>query len=69
VPSNIIRTQEHRNEYDRFFLVPKVRQNAEKFNNHPTLKPAELMEHLVKLISFENQIILDPFSGSCKFEK
>ncbi|WP_232501201.1 DNA methyltransferase [Candidatus Endomicrobiellum trichonymphae] len=23
------------------------------------------MEHLVKLVSFENQIILDPFSGSC----
>ena len=23
------------------------------------------MEHLVKFISFEDQIILDPFSGSC----
>nr|BAV59398.1 modification methylase [Candidatus Endomicrobium trichonymphae] len=65
VPSNIIRTQEYRDEYDKFFLVPKVRQNAEEFNHHPTLKPVELMEHLVKLVSFENQIILDPFSGSC----
>ncbi|GHT08330.1 hypothetical protein AGMMS49532_03100 [Endomicrobiia bacterium] len=65
VPSNIIRTQEYRDKYDKFFLVPKVRQKAEEFNNHPTLKPVELMEHLVKLVSFENQIILDPFSGSC----
>jgi DNA modification methylase len=29
------------------------------------LKPVELMEHLVKLVSLKNQIILDPFSGSC----
>ncbi|MDR3275030.1 MAG: site-specific DNA-methyltransferase [Endomicrobium sp.] len=48
------------------FLVPKVRQNAEYFNIHPTLKPVELMGHLVKLVSFEDQIISDPFSGSCK---
>nr|WP_197701961.1 DNA methyltransferase [Candidatus Endomicrobium trichonymphae] len=65
MPSNIIRTQEYRDKYDKFFLVPKVRQKAEEFNNHPTLKPVELMEHLVKLVSFENQIILNPFSGSC----
>lgn len=47
-----------------FFLVPKVRQKKDDFNFHPTLKPIELMLHLVKLISFENQIVLDPFMGS-----
>ena len=64
VSSNILRTDEFEDGYDKFFAVPKVRQNAEDFNTHPTLKPLELMHHLVKLISFENQTILDPFMGS-----
>ena len=64
VPSNIIRTDNFEDEYDKFFVVPKVRQNAEEYNNHPTLKPVELMYHLIKLISFDNQTVLDPFSGS-----
>ena len=63
VPSNIIRTELFNDGYDKFFAVPKVRQNAEEYNNHPTLKPVELMEHLVKLVSFENQNVLDPFMG------
>lgn len=33
-------------------------------NNHPTVKPVALMEWLVKLVSKEGQIILDPFAGS-----
>lgn len=63
-PSNILRVDALNDGYDKFFLVPKVRQNAEKYNTHPTKKPVELMQHLVKLISFEEQTILDPFSGS-----
>lgn len=64
VTANILRVEEHGDGYDKFFLVPKVRQNAQSFNTHPTLKPVELMQHLVKLVSFENQILLDPFMGS-----
>jgi site-specific DNA-methyltransferase (adenine-specific) len=64
VPSNIVRTDEYQDEYDKFFLVPKVRQKAEVFNKHPTLKPVELMEHLVKFVSFEDQLFLDPIAGS-----
>ena len=64
VPSNIIRTEPFNDGYDKFFLVPKVRQNAEKYNHHPTIKPVELMSHLVKLLTFENETVLDPFSGS-----
>ena len=64
VPANIIRTEAFQDGYDKFFLVPKVRQKAEDYNTHPTIKPIELMEHLVKLISFEGQTVLDPFSGS-----
>ncbi|RUM55825.1 MAG: site-specific DNA-methyltransferase [Nautilia sp.] len=63
-PTNIIRTDEFEDGYDKFFVVPKVRQKKESFNFHPTLKPVELMNHLVKLVSFENQTILDPFMGS-----
>lgn len=64
VTSNIIRSQSFDDGYDKFFLVPKVRQNKESYNTHPTIKPLNLMEHLVKLVSIKNQIILDPFMGS-----
>lgn len=30
---------------------------------HPTMKPLDLIEKYVKICSFENQIILDPFGG------
>ena len=33
-------------------------------NAHPTVKPGDLMEWLVKLVTAENQIVLDPFCGS-----
>jgi site-specific DNA-methyltransferase (adenine-specific) len=64
VTSNILRTDDFEDGYDKFFVVPKVRQNADDFNNHPTLKPVELMYQLIKLISFEGQTVLDPFMGS-----
>ncbi|WPP48341.1 DNA-methyltransferase [Catalinimonas niigatensis] len=64
VTANIIRTEAWEDGYDKFFLVPKVRQHAEDFNRHPTLKPVHLMQHLVKLVSFEGQKVLDPFMGS-----
>jgi len=33
-------------------------------NNHPTVKPVALMEYLVKLVTKENAVVLDPFAGS-----
>lgn len=64
VAANIIRSEEWEDGYDKFFVIPKVRQKAEKYNHHPTLKPVNLMHHLVKLVSFERQTVLDPFMGS-----
>ncbi|MEZ4525121.1 MAG: site-specific DNA-methyltransferase [Desulfobacterales bacterium] len=64
VASNVVRTESFADGYDKFFLIPKVRQNAEEYNHHPTLKPVDLMHHLVKLVSFEKQKVLDPFMGS-----
>ncbi len=64
VAANVVRTEPFSDEYDKFFLVPKVRQAAEPYNTHPTKKPVELMHHLLKLVSFDAQTILDPFMGS-----
>ncbi len=64
VASNILRTERFNDGYDKFFLVPKVRQNKDNFNFHPTLKPTKLMQQLVKLITYKNQTVLDPFMGS-----
>ena len=33
-------------------------------NNHPTVKPVELMKYLIKLITPPGGTVLDPFSGS-----
>lgn len=33
-------------------------------NNHPTVKPVELMKYLVKLVTPKGGIVLDPFNGS-----
>ena len=39
-------------------------ENAYQSNNHPTVKPIALMEYLVKLVSKEWAIVLDPFAWS-----
>jgi hypothetical protein len=33
-------------------------------NNHPTVKPIKLMQYLIKLVSKEGAVILDPYCGS-----
>jgi site-specific DNA-methyltransferase (adenine-specific) len=33
-------------------------------NDHPTVKPLDLMEWLVRLVTAEGQTVLDPFAGS-----
>jgi len=43
---------------------PRNRSNTKKQNFHPTVKPLALMEYLVKLVSREGQVVLDPFMGS-----
>lgn len=43
---------------------PKREHNKVKGNFHPTVKPLALMKYLIKLVSREGQIVLDPFIGS-----
>ena len=64
VMANILRTDEFEDGYDKFFLVPKVRQSKDNFNHHPTVKPVHLMEQLIRLLTTEGQTVLDPFMGS-----
>ena len=37
---------------------------TEKGNNHPTVKPIELMKYLIKLVTPPGGVVLDPFNGS-----
>ena len=36
----------------------------EEYENHPSQKPIALLERIIKASSNENDIILDPFSGT-----
>jgi site-specific DNA-methyltransferase (adenine-specific) len=40
------------------------KDNTFSKNSHPTVKPLALMEYLVKLVSREGAVVLDPFAGS-----
>lgn len=65
VPANIITTEEFNEVYDKNFLVskPSKKEKGED-NTHITVKPLSLIEHLVKLFSKENALVVDPFLGS-----
>ena len=46
--------------------VPKInggRPNPQR-NNHPTVKPTDLMRYLCRLVTPPSGIVLDPFMGS-----
>ena len=47
------------------FVETPVTPNSErKYGKHPTQKPEKLIQHFVKILSNENDRILDPFMGS-----
>ena len=65
VPTNVITTSPQDILYDKNFLIQKPTKDEKgHFNTHITVKPLQLIEHLIKLFSKENAIILDPFVGS-----
>ena len=49
---------------ERMAKVADDTQYANAGNNHPTVKPVELMKYLVKLVTAQGSHIVDPFSGS-----
>jgi len=42
----------------------RVRYKMEEYENHPSQKPEALLERIILASSNENDIVLDPFSGS-----
>ena len=52
----------------RFFYVPKTskkdRNEGVEKNNHPTVKPTDLMRYLVRMVTPKGGTTLDPFMGS-----
>lgn len=61
--------QFHFIEDDFFKYTPKASKsertcNGKIENNHPTVKPIELLEWLVKLVTPKDGIVVDPFGGS-----
>lgn len=76
VPANIITIDEFNEIYDKNFLVSKPNKKEKKvYNTHITVKPLAIIEHIIKIFSKENSLILDPFMGSgttgvcCKMNK
>lgn len=47
-----------------FFYVSKPSGKIKQINTHPTLKPLDLMRHLVRLVTPLGGTCLDPFMGS-----
>ncbi len=63
--------------YSRFFMLPKSSRSdrepvitpdghdrTKRFSTHPTVKPVDLMRHLVRLVTPTGGTVLDPFLGS-----
>jgi site-specific DNA-methyltransferase (adenine-specific) len=49
----------------RFFYCAKAsKSDRGEGNNHPTVKPADLMRYLIRLITPDGGTVLDPFMGS-----
>lgn len=44
--------------------IPRVRYRMPEYENHPTQKPIALLERIIKASSNEDDIVLDPFSGT-----
>ena len=56
-------------DYQKYFYCPKVSRKERHIdgatdNNHPTVKPIELMKYLIRLITPPGGVVLDPFNGS-----
>ena len=65
-PCNILTIEQIEPNIDKCFLIAKPDKSEKgEYNNHKTVKPLSLCEHLIKLVTYsEDSIILDPFCGS-----
>jgi len=65
-PGDIQTTYGDKGSVSRFFYCAKAsKSEKEEYNDHPTVKPIELMKYLLNLIKQpEKNLVLDPFAGS-----
>lgn len=65
-PANLIHDGgEYFGEQSRFFYCAKAsKKDRGENNNHPTVKPTDLMRYLCRLVTPPNGVVLDPFMGS-----
>ncbi len=62
-PSNII--GDVLPEHQKYFYAPRAtRKEKGSDNDHPTVKPIDLMAYLIKVYSPKETTVLDPFCGS-----
>ena len=52
------------NQYEMVRNDGTMREVPTKKNIHPTVKPCELMQYLIRLVTPKDGVILDPFNGS-----
>lgn len=65
VIANVMTLEEMNPSYDSNFLISKPNKKEKKsYNTHVTVKPIELMEHLIKIFSKKGALVVDPFLGS-----
>ncbi len=62
-PSNVLQTEEIEG-VPPIFLVSKPSKDERRDNDHPTIKPVELLRHLIRLTTQGGAVVLDPFIGS-----
>lgn len=48
----------------RFFYTTKANGTDREDNRHPTVKPTDLMQYLVRLVAAKDALVMDPFMGS-----
>lgn len=64
-PSNVVTASPITSEYDSVFMVKKpTKEEKGDYNSHVSVKPAQLIEHLVQLFTQEGAVVFDPFMGS-----
>jgi site-specific DNA-methyltransferase (adenine-specific) len=62
-PANFI--HDGSEEWSKYFYCPKAnKKDREENNNHPTVKPTDLMKYLIRLVTPKDGTVLDPFMGS-----
>ena len=62
--TGLIDTTERLNGKSPTTVMTVEKPTRDGFNSHLTVKPLELVEHLIRLFSLPGQIVLDPFLGS-----